>query len=224
MKTAMAIALLFLQSAAAQGTAKRADLDGVWILQRAQIGTVQLTPAAEKLRAAYDFQKDDPDFKCIPASVTRVLHTPSPPIEVRQRQDHVEINYEFMDVRRRVPLTRALRVQDAPYAAARYPHLGRSAARYDGEALVVETVGQRAGILDTLGTPGLYQSDQMHTVERFVPGGDRMQIVVTHDDPVYFTQPYIVTFSYLRLPGGKIEEWNCKPEEATFEQFIPGKR
>jgi hypothetical protein len=28
----------------------------------------------------------------------------------------------------------------------------------------------------------------------------------------------------LRLPGGKIEEWGCKPEEATFEQFIPEKK
>jgi hypothetical protein len=89
---------------------------------------------------------------------------------------------------------------------------------------VVETVGQRAGILDTLGVPGLYQSDQMRTVERFIPGGDRMQIVVTHYDPVYFLQPFTVTFNYLRLPGGKIEEWGCRPEEATFEQFIPPKK
>jgi hypothetical protein len=224
MRPALAIALLILTTAAAQGSGKRGDLDGVWILLRAQNGTLQLTTAGEKLRAAYDFQRDDPDFKCIPASVTRVMHTPSPPIEVRQRQDHVELNYEFMDVRRRVPLTRGLRAQDAPPASSRYPHLGKSAGQYDGETLVIETVGQRAGILDTLGVPGLYQSDQMRTVERLLPDGDRMQIAVTHYDPVYFTQPFTVTFQYLRLPGGKIEEWNCKPEEATFERFIPGKR
>lgn len=93
-------------------------------------------------------------------------------------------------------------------------------AHYDGETLVVETAGQAAGVLDTLGVPGLYQSDQMRTVERFIPNGDRMQIVVTHDDPVYFEQQLTVTFSYLRLPGGKIETWDCKPEEATFERFL----
>jgi hypothetical protein len=223
-KTAIAIALLMAHSVAAQVAGKRADLDGVWILLRAQIGALQLTPAAEKLRAAYDFQKDDPDFKCIPASFTRVMHTPSPPIEVRQRPDHVEINYEFMDVRRRVPLQKGLTPQKAPYAASRYPHLGRSVGQYEGEALVVETAGQRAGVLDTLGVPGLYQSDQMRTSERFIPDGDRMQIVVTHDDPVYFVKPLVVTFNYLRLPGGKIEEWGCKPEEATFERFIPAKQ
>ena len=43
---------------------------------------------------------------------------------------------------------------------------------------------------------------------------------MTHYDPVYFEQPLTVTFSYLRLPNGKIESWDCKPEEATFERFI----
>jgi hypothetical protein len=228
MKTSILIAVLIATNsvwASAQASSgKRADLDGVWILLRAENGNVQLTPAGQKLRAAYDFQKDDPDFQCIPASVTRVLHTPSPPIEVRQRQDHVEINYEFMDVKRRVPLQKGLTSKNAPYAASKYPHLGRSVGQYDGEALVVETTGQRAGILDTLGVPGLYQSDQMRTVERFIPDGDKMQIVVTHYDPVYFIQPFTVTFNYLRLPNGKIEEWGCKPEEATFERFIPTKK
>jgi hypothetical protein len=217
---ALLIALVIATSAPAQTTGKRADLDGVWILLRAQVGTLRLTPEGEKKRAAYDFQKDDPDFQCKPASFTRVMHTPSPPIEVRQRQDHVEVNYEFMDIHRRVPIKQGLAAKDAAYAAREYPHLGRSVGQYDGETLVVETVGQAAGVLDTLGVPGLYQSDQMRTIERFIPGGDRMQIVVTHYDPVYLVEPFTVTFNYLRLPDGKIESWDCKPEEATFERFI----
>jgi len=220
MRLAPIVALLVATSASPQTTGKRSDLDGVWILLRAQVGTLQLTPEGEKKRAAYDFQKDDPDFQCKPASFTRVMHTPSPPIEVRQRQDHVEVNYEFMDIHRRVPIKQGLAAKDAPYAAREYPHLGRSVGQYDGETLVVETVGQGAGVLDTLGVPGLYQSAQMRTVERFIPAGDRMQIVVTHYDPVYLELPLTVTFNYVRLPGGKIESWDCKPEEATFERFI----
>ena len=220
MRLVPAVALLVAGAALTQTSGKRADLDGVWILLRAQVGTLRLTPEGEKKRAAYDFQKDDPDFQCKPASFTRVMHTPSPPIEVRQRQDHVEVNYEFMDVHRRIPIKPGLAAKDAPFAAREYPHLGRSVGQYDGETLVVETAGQAAGVLDTLGVPGLYQSDQMRTVERFTPNGDRMQIVVTHYDPVYFEQPLTVTFSYLRLPGGKIETWDCKPEEATFERFL----
>jgi len=220
MRVAPFVALLVAITATAQTTGNRADLDGVWILLRAQVGTLRLTPEGERKRAAYDFQKDDPDFHCKPASFTRVMHTPSPPIEVRQLKDHVEVNYEFMDIHRRVPIKQGLAAKDAPYAAREYPHLVRSVGQYDRETLVVETVGQAAGVLDTLGVPGLYQSDQIRTVERFIPNGDAMQIVVTHYDPVYFEQPLTVTFSYLRLPGGKIETWDCKPEEATFERFI----
>lgn len=215
-------ALLIANSVLAHPQAgKRTDLNGVWILLRSSTQNLQLTPAGEKARAAYDFQKDDPDMRCIPASFTRVMHTPSPPIEIRQRRDVVEINYEFMDVRRRVPLKKGLAVKDAPYAVRQHPHLGRSVGQYDGETLVIETAGQRAGVLDTLGVPGLYQSDQMRTIERFVPDGDSMQVTVTHYDPVYFLQPLIVNYTYLRLPGGKILKWDCKPEEATYERFLP---
>src|SRR6185295_20418663 len=123
MKIALMIALMM--------AGKRSELDGVWILLRAQVANLKLTPAAEKLRAAYDFQKDDPDFQCKPASITRVMHTPSPPIEVRQHADHVEVNYEFMDVRRRVPLKAGLTLKDAPYAVKNHPHLGKAVGRYE---------------------------------------------------------------------------------------------
>lgn len=224
LRIALVSGLVLAVCAPARAQGKRGDLDGVWILLRAEIGKYELTPEGQKKKAAYDFQKDDPDFQCRPASVTRIMHTPSPPIEVRQHPGQVDVNYEFMDVRRRIPIKAGLAAKDAPYAAKRYPHLGRSAAHYDGEVLVVETVGQRAGVLDTLGVPGLYQSDQMHTVERFIPNGSKMQISVTHEDPVYFLQPFTVTFNYVRLPGGKIMEWNCKPEEATYERFEKDKK
>jgi len=210
---------IFILLLLAAQTGKRADLDGVWILQRSSTETPRLTAAGEKARAAYDVQKDDPDFRCIPASFTRIMHTPSPPTEIRQRKDSVEINYEFMDVKRRVPLKPGLAVKDAPYAVSNQPHMGRSVGHYDGETLVIETAGQRAGVLDTLGVPGLYESDQMRTVETYVPNGNTMQVTITHYDPVYFTQPLIVHYTFLRLPGGKIMKWGCKPEEASYERF-----
>ena len=219
------IAIVFMVLAQASAPVhKRAELNGVWILLRSNTENLKLTPAGEKLRAAYDFQKDDPDMKCIPASFTRVMHTPSPPIEVRQHQDRVEINYEFMDVKRRVPLKAQLTAKQAPYAVTKHPHMGRSVGSYEGETLVIETTGQRAGILDTLGVPGLYQSDQMRTIERFTPNGDTMQVTVMHYDPVYYLEPLKVNYTYLRLPDGKILKWDCKPEEATYERFLPPKR
>jgi hypothetical protein len=204
--------------ATAQG--KRSDLDGVWILaDSAKIEGVKLTPAGEAAKAKYDHIKDDPDMRCIPATITRVMHTPSPPLEIRQRGNEVRINYEFMDVRRRVPVKAGLAAKDAPYAVAKYPHLGRSVAHYEGETLVIETVDHGAGVLDTLGVPGLYQSNQMRTVERYTADGDRMRVVVTHADPVYFQQPFTVTFTHQKLADGKIMDWDCVPSEAGYDRF-----
>ena len=201
----------------AQG--KRADLNGVWILGSTARIEMTLTPAGEAARARYNYLKDDPDMRCIPATFTRVMHTPSPPLEIRQRRNEVEIEYEFMDVHRRVPLKPGLAAKDAPYTVKNYPHLGRSVGRYDGETLVIDTVGHRAGILDTLGVPGLVQSDQMRTEERFIPNGNRMTVVVTHYDPVYYAKPLVVTYSHLKLPNGKIERWDCTPDKASYDQF-----
>jgi hypothetical protein len=207
--------------AAPSAQSKRAELDGVWILAGNAKIELTLTPAGEAARARYNYLTDDPAMRCIPATFTRVMHTPSPPIEVRQRGDVVEINYEFMDVHRQVPIKPGLAAKDAPHTVKEHPHLGRSVAHYDGDVLVIDTVGQRAGILDTLGAPGLVQSEQMRTEERFIPDGNRMTIVVTHHDPVYYATPLVVTFTYQRLPGGEILPWDCTPEKASYDTFQP---
>jgi hypothetical protein len=214
------VALLFVcRIAKADAQDKRAQLDGVWILAGSATIELTLTPAGETARARYDYLRDDPAMQCIPASFTRVMHTPSPPIEVRQHAKEVHINYEFMDVRRRVPIAPGMPPAKAPPTVPKHPHLGRSVARYEGDVLVIETVGQRAGILDTLGAPGLVQSNQMRTEERFIPDGDRMRIVVTHYDPLYYAKPLVVTYQYQRLPGGEILPWECTPEEASYKRF-----
>jgi hypothetical protein len=203
----------------AQG--RRADLDGVWILAGNARIEMTLTPAGEAARARYDYLKDDPAMRCIPASFTRVMHTPSPPIELRQHGDEVQINYEFMDVHRRVPIKPGLTAKDAPHSVKEHPHLGRSAGRYEGDVLVIDTVGQHAGILDTLGEPGLVQSDQMRTEERFIANGNRMTVVVTHYDAVNYAKPLVVTFTYQKLPDGEILPWDCTPEKANYDRFPP---
>jgi len=219
---ALTLAASAFSPAAAQG--KRAELDGVWILARnAKTENLKLTPAGEAARTRYEPLRHDPDLKCVPASFTRIMHTPSPPTEIRQFADHVEINYEFMDVHRRVPLKSGLAIKDAPYAVANFHHLGRSVGHYEGDTLVVENGDVEAGVHDTLGTPGLPQSAQMHTVERFVPNGNTMQVVVTHTDPVYYQQPMVVTFTFQRLFDGKILPWDCTPDAAGYERFFPAK-
>ena len=215
-----ATALVVAWATPASAQARRTELQGVWIVDGTKTENLKLTPAGAAARARYDHLHDDPAMKCIPATFKRVMHTPSPPIEVKLFDDRAEINYEFMDVHRRVPIKAGLAAKDAPYTVTQFPHLGRSAGRWDGDTLVVESTDLKAGLLDSLGDPGLWQSDQMQTVERFVPNGNRMQVIVTMTDPVNFLEPVTTTFNYLKLPDGKLLTWDCVPEEAGYDKFI----
>ena len=117
------VSCAFASAVSAAGT--RADLDGVWLFNGAQIPEDPgLTAAGREKLEQYDPLRDDTDTICKPVTFTNIMHTPSPPIEIRLHGDHVAINYEFMDVHRRVPLAGAL--ADAPYTVADHPHMGRS--------------------------------------------------------------------------------------------------
>jgi len=199
---------------------ERADLDGVWFLIEAHTPDDRhFTPAGQTYFESYDPLLDDPDTDCVPVSFTNIMHTPSPPFEIRQHADHVEINYEFMDVRRRVPLDRSLTVATAPYTVASHPHLGRSVGRYEGESLVVDTAGQTAEVLDTFHVVGLPQSNRMRTEERFIPDGDDLEVVVTHNDPVNYTEPLVVTYRFHRLDS-EILEWGCTLDGANYDERL----
>jgi hypothetical protein len=212
------VSCAFAGGASAAGT--RADLDGVWLFNGAQVPKDPgLTAAGREKLEQYDPLRDDSDTSCKPVTFTNIMHTPSPPIEIRQHGDNVEINYEFMDVHRRVRLDAVL--ASAPYTVADHPHMGRSIGRYEGEELVVETVEVEAGYLDTLGFAGLPQSAEMRTEERFKPDGDRLTVVVTHYDPVYYTKPMVMTYTFVRIDT-EIMEWGCTLEGANYEKRLEG--
>jgi hypothetical protein len=218
--TGLVVALLLSGSfaSAARAAGARVDLDGVWLFYGAQVPEDPgLTRAGLEKLEQYDPLRDDTDTICKPVTFTNIMHTPSPPIEIRQREDHVEINYEFMDVHRRVPLSGAL--EDAPYTVADHPHMGRSIGRYEGEELVIDTIDVEAGYLDTLGFAGLPQSSDMRTEERFVPAGDRLKVVVTHHDPAYYAKPMVMTYDFVRVDT-KIMEWGCTLEGANYDERL----
>ena len=203
---------------AVSASGARADLDGVWLFYGAQLPEDPgLTAAGREKLAQYDPLRDDSDTSCKPVTFTNIMHTPSPPIEIRQREDSVEIDYEFMDVHRRVPLAGSL--ANAPYTVADHPHMGRSIGRYEGEELVIDTADVEAGYLGTLGFPGMPQSAQMRTEERFIPDGDRLRVVVTHHDPVYYVQPMVMTYDFVRVHT-EIMPWGCTLEGANYDERL----
>ena len=97
---------------------------------------------------------------------------------------------------------------------------GESVGRYEGDTLVVDTVGLNARtFVDNYRTP---HTDKLHVVERFrtIEGGKTMEVKVHVEDPGAFTTPWDAIQRYRRLdaagsetdprvPRGPLEEMVC---------------
>ena len=93
---------------------------------------------------------------------------------------------------------------------------GESVGRYEGDTLVVDTIGQNTkSFIDNYRTP---HSDRLHVVERFhlVEGGKTLQADITIDDPVALTQPLHVMHQWRKVQGPMTES-RC----ADGESFNP---
>jgi biotin operon repressor len=78
-------------------------------------------------------------------------------------------------------------------------YLGDSIARFDGDALVVDTVGFNE--MTWLNDAGARHSDALHLVERIRPvqAGRYLEYRVTADDPKTLAKPYTYTRYYQRV-------------------------
>jgi len=212
----LAIALFFALPAIA--AAQPGELDGAWMQWSANRPPVALTPAGEEAAASYVPLRDDPDLRCKPASLTNVVGIPDPPFEIRLHEEYVEINFEYMDVKRRVPLDPDLRLADAAHTVPEFPHLGRSIGRYEGDTLVIETGSLEEGFVDTLGQ--MYpQSAQMRTEERYRAEGDSLYVDITHTDPVIYSEPFTMNFEFFRVDF-EILEFGCTVDAANYDDRL----
>lgn len=217
-----ALALLVTAAAAlvwpAHASAQRApDLSGNWIRGGGQVvfSQWQFTGEGERRFKSYDFMKDDPDYGCIASSWTRAWMNPNVLVRITQAADSVRLQHEFMDIDRRVPLVDPAAANPKRSALIpRMPNLGRSSAWYDGDTLVIDTVGFPAGWLATMDKwAGLPQSPRMHTVERLRRSGNALTIETTHFDPAYYRTPVVATIPYQRTDW-ELMHYGCDPKEA----------
>ena len=173
------------------------------------------TEEGKKRFDAYDFKKDDPAYGCIGASWTRVYLNPNVVIQFTQGTDYVRMQYEWMDIDRRIPLVNPLDPNPKRSNQPKHPALGYSAAWYDGDTLVIDTIDFAPGYITTMvERAGMPQSRRMHTVERIHREGDVLTFETTHIDPANYRTPVITTIRY-RKTDWELMEYGCTPEEAA---------
>lgn len=199
--------------------ADRSELDGTWMQLQGELSPVSLTSDGQAAVDRYIPLRDDPDLECRPASLTNIIGIPDPPFQIRLYEGHVEINYEYMDVNRSIPLGDKLSPEGVPYTVADHPHLGRSTGRYEGDELVIETGDPEGGFVLTRAAEGYPQSTQMRTREQFKADGDRLYVLITHNDPVNYQEPFTMNLEFIRVDF-PILEFGCTVEAASYDHRL----
>ncbi len=134
--------------------------------------------------------------RCEPWGFTRQILAPHA-MELTQFDDRVELYYSEWTARRTIYTDgRALPESPAPRL------LGYSVGHYDGDTLVVETIGVAADHSNT----GFVHSDRLTAVERYVRSADgsRLEVEVTFSDPATFVTPLVMARAWGWAPGEEI--------------------
>ena len=177
----------------------------------------QYTAAGQAAAKAFRMwsPEDNPRLACKPTSIVFDWTFDWPVNRITQKTDNgekvIDIDYGLYSFTRRIHMD----MQSHP-ANLTPSNAGHSIGHWDGNTLVVDTVGFAPGVL----VPPTRNSDKLHIVERFTLDTDKFALKreYTVEDPVYLAAPYKGSDTVL-LSDTPFEKQRC--EELTYE-FEPG--
>jgi len=126
---------------------------------------------------------DNPRLRCRPTSIIFDWVFDGAVNRITQERDRIVINYGLYS------FERVIHMNMAQHPAGITPsYAGHSIGRWDGDVLVVDTVGFEPGVI----AAPVKHSDQLHVVERFSLDTDKwvLKREFVAEDPVYFTDQY----------------------------------
>ena len=153
--------------------------------------------------------------ECIPYGMPTMMAVANYPIEILQTPGQVTIVTEVHSEVRRVFLDRPqLKIDEVPPG-----YYGRSIGKWDGDTLVIDTVGIAEKVA---GYQSLPHSPELRITERFrLVSPDVLQDQITLDDPVVLEKPVTYSLAYRRLPNYEMVEFICdNNREYTDDQGV----
>jgi hypothetical protein len=159
------------------------------------------------------FAKDDPIGLCRPGGLFR-FHTFPPPRKVIQLPNLLVILSERDVTYRQIFVDgRALPADPEP------TWNGYSAGRWDGDALVVESIGFRDDTwIDRNGSP---LTSAARVTERFRrPDFGHLQIEVTVNDPKAYSRPWTVTLTQDLAVDTELLDYHCTDNEKSAGRLV----
>lgn len=151
----------------------------------------------------------DPSTLCLPEGMPAIMGAIFP-LEILQTPGRVTVLAEFLTQTRRIHLDRPM----PPVDELNPNYYGFSAAKWEGDTLVVTTKGVKEG-------SHFFEipfSSEMTITERIrLTGPDLMENTITITDPQRLLEPYTFTYGYKRNPEYQMEEYFCDREDPLFK-------
>jgi len=222
-KTFVAAALVAV-AVSAHAQVAPPDLTGVWAPYRGgrgadpKVAPPAATPLVLKPEYAQPFdakRKAEADaatkgepiasgaVACVPYGMPRMMSVALYPIEILPTRGQITVVTEaFSEVRRIYMNVAQLPIDDVPPG-----YYGRSVGRWEGDTLVVDTVGVKTTVPAYQNMP---HSDRMRITERIrLVASDYLHDQITIDDPVVLEKPVTYTLAYRRMTGYEMVEFVC---------------
>ena len=154
--------------------------------------------------------KDDPVNRCLPPGGPRQFQQPQGVQFVEQREvGRILVLLGGGNRNWRIIHTDGRPIGESAEAVASY--YGTSVGRWDGDTLVVDSVGYNERFW--MGSNGVPHTEALHLTERFRrPDFDTLSYQVTIDDPRSYTRPWTAGWS-LRWVEGDLPEYFCEGDK-----------
>ena len=180
-------------------------------------GGLPFTPKAAALmkQRMKDFARDNPEIWCLPLGnqqfnthpfPKKIIQTPAVLLLLHETQ--MGLRQIFMDGRQ-LPAN-----DPQPW------FYGYSVGRWDGDTLVVETIGFKAdGWLDVNGSP---VGEKARTIERFRRlNYGTIELEQTVDDPEHYTRPFTTMINWRLMLDGELMEMVCPENNLSVQHLVP---
>jgi hypothetical protein len=196
-----------------------ANLAGLGDPSRSRVERIVDVPFHPWARAVYDerqvsLQKHDPESRCLPPGIPRMMATPFP-FQIFQLSDRVLFVFEGG-----AHVWRAIYTDGRPHPKDPNPSfLGDSVGHWEGDTLVVDAIGfNEATWLDQAGHP---HTEALHVIERFTrPNEATLHYEVTIDDPHAYTKPWTTSYSIPWASGTELYEYICQENNRDLAHMV----
>jgi len=190
------------------------NLGGPWVSTQTSLDMPEVEPTAAGRQAGAGLirEYDSPVLRCEPMNIIHDWFFEREPNEIYQSAEEITLQYGYLDIRRTIHLGQATHPEELTPSVT-----GHSIGWWEGDALVVDTIGFEPGILFHAASFGFSMySDQWHVVERFEIGADGRSLIRSYafEDPAFMTGVYAGE-DHHTLTSEPYEPYGCEELSGT---------